>query len=104
MVWHTQKQRFKRRVLSNNFLKILQKLQLNYFSKTYLVGYFKLTSDISIKSVGRKGLKWARLKNQEGETMGQNTRKYNFLYDLDNFNKKLGVEGGLLYFIVELYE
>ena len=36
--------------------------------------------------------------------MGQNTRKYNFLYDLDNFNKKLGVEGGLLYFIVELYE
>ena len=36
-------------LLSRQFLGILQKLQMNYFSNTSLDGYFKLTSDISLK-------------------------------------------------------
>ena len=40
----------------DNFLGIFRKLQINYFSETSLDTYFKLTSDISLKS--------ARLKNQ----------------------------------------
>ena len=33
----------------DNFLGFLQNLQMNYFSKTSLDGYFKLTDDISLK-------------------------------------------------------
>ena len=40
----------------DNFLWIFRKLQINYFSETSLDTYFKLTSDISLKST--------RLKNQ----------------------------------------
>ena len=38
-------------------LRVLQKLQINYFSKTSLNGYFKLRSDISFKSVPQQGWK-----------------------------------------------
>ena len=36
-------------------LRVLQKLQINYFSKTSLNGYFKLRRDISFKSVPQQG-------------------------------------------------
>ena len=39
------------RIFSNNFLKILQRLPIKYFSKTVFDGYFKLTKDVSLKSV-----------------------------------------------------
>ena len=39
----------------DNFLGILRKPQINYFSKTSLDGYFMLTSDISVKSVPQQG-------------------------------------------------
>ena len=44
----------------DNFLGILQKSQINYFSKTSLDGYFKLKSDISLKSVPQHGWKVMR--------------------------------------------
>ena len=54
--WYN-KQRFKaqRSTLSNNFLEILQKLQINYFKKTSLDGYFKLATDIFLKLVAKQG-------------------------------------------------
>ena len=50
--WY-KKQGFKAQnfALSNNFLGILSKLQINYLLKTSLNGYFKLTTDGSLKSV-----------------------------------------------------
>ena len=50
--WHS-KERFKAQNsnLSNNFLGILQKLQINFLKKISLDGYFKLTTDISLKLV-----------------------------------------------------
>ena len=45
---------------------------------------------------------YIKLKNQKGETMGQNTGKNDFLHDFNNFNKNCGWTGGLLSFIVEL--
>ena len=39
----------------DNFLGILRKTQINYFSKTSLDGYFMLTSDIFVKSVSQQG-------------------------------------------------
>ena len=47
-------------LLSINFLGILQNLQINYFSKTSLGGYFKLTSDIFLESVRQQGDKIRR--------------------------------------------
>ena len=44
----------------DNFLGILRKLQISYFSKTSLDGYLKLTSDISLKSVPHHGWKITR--------------------------------------------
>ena len=44
----------------DNFLGILGKLQISYFSKTSLDGYFKLTSGISLKSVPHHGWKITR--------------------------------------------
>ena len=41
----------------HSFMGILQKSQINYFSKTSLDGYFELTSDISLKSVPQQGWK-----------------------------------------------
>ena len=50
--WY-KKERFKAQqsTLSNNFLGILRQLQINFFEKTSLDGYFKLITDISLKSV-----------------------------------------------------
>ena len=39
------------RTLPNNFLGILQNLQINHLLKTTLDGYFKLATDFSLKSV-----------------------------------------------------
>ena len=36
--------------------------------------------------------------------MGQNTGKFDFLYDFNNFNKNFGWMGGLLHFIVEFHK
>ena len=44
----------------DNFLGILQKLQTNYFLKTFVDGYFKLASGISLKSVLKQGWKIRR--------------------------------------------
>ena len=70
--WCNQMPRFKAQhcTFSNswvhNFLGILRKSQINYFSKTSLDVYFKLTSDISLHSrAGKSG----------GHAMGQNTGK-----------------------------
>ena len=51
-IWY-KKQRFKAQhsTLSNNLLGILQKVQINFLKKTSLDCYFKLTTDISLKSV-----------------------------------------------------
>ena len=56
--WYN-KQRYKaqRSNLSNKFLEILQKLKINDFKKTSLDGYFKLTTDISLKLVSKQGWK-----------------------------------------------
>ena len=50
--WYSN-ERFKAQhsTLSNNFLGILQKLKINVLKKISLDGYFKLTSDISLKLV-----------------------------------------------------
>ena len=42
--------------------RIFKKLQINHFSKPFLDGYFKLKSDISLKSVPQQGCK-IRKKN-----------------------------------------
>ena len=69
MVQRTQMPRFKAQpcTFSNswlsrveNFLGILRKPQINYFSETSLDGYFMLTSDISAKSVPQQGWKIRR--------------------------------------------
>ena len=74
--------------LVDNFLGILRKLQISYFSKASLDGYFRLTSDISLESV------------PHGAT---HKKICLFLYDFKNFNKNWGQKGELLCFIVELH-
>ena len=44
----------------DNFLEILRKLQIKYFSETFLDVYFKLTNDISLGSVPQQGWKIRR--------------------------------------------
>ena len=41
--------------LSNNFLEILQKLQISHLKKKSLDGYFKLTTAISVILVAKQG-------------------------------------------------
>ena len=66
-----------RKLLAN----FLRKLQVNYFSKTFLDGHFKLTSDVSLNQCHSKNEKLG------GETMAQNAGKSDFVYDFSNFNK-----------------
>ena len=40
---------------SNNFLEILQKLQISHLKKKSLDGYFKLTTAISVILVAKQG-------------------------------------------------
>ena len=51
---------------------ILQKSQINYFLKTSLDGYFKLTSDTSVNQCHSK------VEKSGGQTMAQNTGKSDF--------------------------
>ena len=65
--WH-KRQGFKaqHRTLSNDFLRILRELQINYFLKIFLGGHFKLTTDI-----GKAGRRWfQQLKQKLGEEDG----------------------------------
>ena len=49
---------------NDNFLGILRNLEVNYFSKTSLVGSFKMKSDISLKSVPQQGGKITRANHR----------------------------------------
>ena len=46
-----------------NFLEILEKSQINYFSKRSLDGYFNLSCNISLKSVPQQGWKIRRARH-----------------------------------------
>ena len=69
--------------LSNNFLEILQKLQISHLKKKSLDGYFKLTTAISVILVAKQG--WQTMVST-------------------NLTKTGVGGGGLLYFIVGLYK
>ena len=72
-------------LLSRQFPGDFPKSQINYFSKTSLDAYFKLTSDISLKS--------ARFKNQKRQPWCKTLENMIFLYYSNNFNKNWRREG-----------
>ena len=81
----------------DNFLVVLRKSQINYFSKTSLNGYFKLTSDIPVKSVLQQG--WKIKRENHG---AKHWKIWFFFHYFNSFNKSCGWRGGLLYFIGKL--
>ena len=55
------------------------KLQINYFPKTSLDGYFKLTSDTFLQPQGH-----SKVERSGGQTVGQKNGKSDLFYDFKN--------------------